>query len=69
MSQRLLAGVAVVLLALILISRLGNDEPAPSTPPPVTTAVTPVAGGEAARAPLTAQVTRQPSPFDPVWYV
>ena len=54
MSQRLLAGVAVVLLALILISRLGNDEPAPSTPPPVTTTVTPVAGGEAARAPMVA---------------
>lgn len=53
MSQRLLAGVVVVLLALIVISRLGNDEPA-AAPPTMANSVAPVTGGAPARAPMVA---------------
>lgn len=56
MSQRLLAGVAVVLLGLILISRLRQAEPTVESPPAVVTApnATPGPVATVTRAPMVA---------------
>jgi hypothetical protein len=55
MTQRLLAGVAVVLLGLILISRLRSDEPvAPVTPAAAVATPPPTASPATVRAPMVA---------------
>lgn len=54
MSQRLLAGVAVVLLGLILISRLPQGEPATTVAASATTTESPAAVSTVHRAPMVA---------------